>query len=232
MQGGLCQICVGSRLVSARWDIASTVGVSWRYLEAFSADREEELPSQSTTGMPVVRADAAVDDYLPVAVAVLDERQAHSFLNAAQADVRANTMQAPKVTFINGQEATLFNGTQRPFVVGIESARSGAERAKIAVIDEGLKLTLRASQLAKSKKTRLQGRVELSEIGDVRAVSTEHLSQLRTIQIPRARRCRVDVSSELQEGQSVLIGIIPSYERKRFLYVLLTVHLVLNPAGT
>jgi hypothetical protein len=43
-----------------------------------------------------------------------------------------------------------------------------------------------------------------------------------TIQISRVKRFRIDFSSEVQDGQSLLIGCIPAYEQKEFLYLLLT----------
>jgi hypothetical protein len=43
-------------------------------------------------------------------------------------------------------------------------------------------------------------------------------------QLPRVKRSRIDVSAEVREGQSLLIGCVPTYEQKEFFYVLLTVH--------
>ena len=55
-QSGLGQTSLQTRFISAELDIASAIGISWRYLEAFSDERDEELPAQGKHGMPVVRA--------------------------------------------------------------------------------------------------------------------------------------------------------------------------------
>ena len=223
-QSGLGQICVETRFITDERDIASAIGVSWRYLEAFSTDREESLPTETKTGMPVVRARAAVDDYLPIAVAILNGQQALALVQAAQGEERANVLQAPKITLFNGQRGSVLDRTQSPFLVGIQAVSEGVQQPKIAIIDEGIKLTLRAIQSSDTTKVQLEAGVELSEIVEVRTVSTLLRGERATIQIPRVKRCRIDVSCEVQDGQSLLIACIPTYEQKRFFYVLLTVH--------
>ena len=129
---------------------------------------------------------------------------------------------SPNVTVFNGQHATILDCTQTPFVVGVQDSGTGVQEPKIAVIDEGIKLTFRAIQSSDAAKVLLEGRIELSEISDVRTASTRLRNQPTTIQIPRVKRCRIDVSSEIQDGNSLLIGCIPAYEQRKFFYILLT----------
>ncbi|HVX13485.1 MAG TPA: M56 family metallopeptidase [Pirellulales bacterium] len=222
-QSGLGQTSVETRFISGDRDIASAIGISWRYLEAFSADDEQVLPVGVAEGTPVVRATAAVEDYLPVTVANLDPGQTAALVRAAQVDPQAHILQAPKVTLFNGQQATILDRTQSPFVVGIREGDGGVPEPKIAVIDEGIKLVTRIIQSPDAASVRLETRVELSEIRDVGAVSTLLHGAPHTIQIPRVKRCRIAVSSDVLDGQSLLIGCIPTYEQKRFFYALLTV---------
>jgi hypothetical protein len=49
---------------------------------------------------------------------------------------------------------------------------------------------------------------------------------IRSIQAPRVTSCRFSVASQLDDGQSLLIGCLPTFDRKDFLYLLLTVRLV------
>ena len=222
-QSGLGQICVETRIISDERDLASAFGISWQYLEAFSADREEDFPSKAEAGMPVVRAKAAVDDFLPIAVATLNGQQEFALVQASQRNRRANVISAPKVTLFNGQLASIFDRTQTPFVIGIQGDIAGVQQPKIAVIDQGTKLTLRAIRSSDAKKVQLEARVEMSHIDDVREASMMLRGEPTTIQIPRVKRYRIDVSSEVEDDQSLLIGCIPTYERKQFLYVLLSV---------
>ena len=229
-QGGLAQICVETRFLSSPEDIVSALGISWRYLEAFSEDdEEEEAPGGINQGMPVVRAKAVVEDYLPIAVANLSEKQAHELMQAAQSHPVANALQAPKVTLFSGQRATIFDRTQTPFVVGIREEQTGEQHAKVAVIDEGVKLDLRTVQSSDASKVQLEARIELSEIKEVGTASTQFRGQPATIQIPRVKRCRIDASSEVGDGQSLLIGCIPAYEQKKFFYILVTPRILEAP---
>ncbi|HUY93377.1 MAG TPA: M56 family metallopeptidase [Pirellulales bacterium] len=216
-QSGLAQICVETRFISGPQDIASAMGISWRYLEAFADDDREELPSGISHDMPVVRAKAVVEDYLPIAVASLNEKQAKALLDRV-----TNLLQAPKVTLFNGQRAIVLDQTQTPFVVGIQERQSGAQDPKIAVIDEGIKLNLRTILSPDAARVQLEARIELSKIKRVGTVSTMLNGKPTKIQIPRVKRCRIDVSSEVDDGHSLLIGCIPAYEQKKFFYVLVT----------
>ena len=222
-QGGMAQICVETRFITDERDIASALGISWHYLEACEDDRDETASFESDDGAPVVRAKAAVCDYLPITVASLTSEKAKQFVGAAQQRRRANLVQAPKLTLINGQRASMFDVTQTPFVVGLQRAGKGEQRARVEVVDEGIKLRLRATQDGDSSKIRLEARAELSEISEVRTASTLLAGEPVTLQLPRVKRCRIDVSSDIPDGDSLLVGCIPTYEQKRFFYVLLTV---------
>jgi beta-lactamase regulating signal transducer with metallopeptidase domain len=221
-QGGLVQICIETRFITDERDIASALGVSWDYLEASEDDHGEVFSSESNGGAPVVRAKAGVSDYVPITVANLGSEQAHQFIEAAQQGRRANLVQAPKITLINGQRASVFDVTHTPFVVGLEKGK-GERRAKVDVIDEGIKLTFCATQDGDASKIRLEARAELSEISDVRTATTLLAGKPNTIQLPRVKRCRIDVCSEVADGDSLLVGCIPTYEQNRFFYLLLTV---------
>lgn len=220
-QSGLAQICVETRFLSSPEDIASALGISWQYLEGFSDEDGEEPLVEGNGSTPTVRAKAAVEDYLPIAVAKLTEKQAHALVQTAQSHPVANVLQAPKVTMFNGQRAIILDRTQTPFVVGIREEQTGAQHAKVAVIDEGIKLDLRTVQSSNAAKVELEARIELSQIKEVGTASTMLNGSPTTIQIPRVKRCRIDVASEVDDGQSLLIGCIPAYEQKKFFYILL-----------
>ena len=83
-RSGFTQISVAALFITDERDIASEIGVSWRHWEAFSAGRTEEPLPQVGLGVPVARAQAVVDDYLPIAVATLNDEQARMLVNKAQ----------------------------------------------------------------------------------------------------------------------------------------------------
>ena len=59
------------------------------------------------------------DAGIQVGMAILSDLEAFFFLQAAQADERANLLFAPKVTLFNGTSATIFDTVQRPYVAGL-----------------------------------------------------------------------------------------------------------------
>ena len=56
------------------------------------------------------------DAGIQVGMAILSDLEAFFFLQAAQADERANLLFAPKVTLFNGTSATIFDQVSRPYV--------------------------------------------------------------------------------------------------------------------
>ena len=230
---GLCQITVAApKFITADRDLAAATGVSWSSLEAFSADREENRPWEFGTGTEIARAGAAVEDYFPIAMAILDSREAIAVTNAASAEKSANVLHVRDFTLFDGRGAQHRDVRQRPFVVGVQDGGSGLVEPKIAVIDEGIKLTVRALPGQAAGRVKLEGRVELTAITDVSTASATLRGASTTIQIPRVKRRSIDIASELKDGQSLLIGCFPIYEQKQFFYVLLTVHHVWPPAAS
>ncbi len=221
-QSGIGQTCIEVKFLTSDRDIATAAGVSWRYLETFSNDNNDELPRQWSSERPLVQASATVDDFLPTTAATLDERQTAALMNQAPGLHGTNVLQSPKVTVFNGQKVFICNYEQTPFVVGLQNLESGAQQPKIAVVDDGIKLNIRTIQSADAATIHVEGRVDVSKIEEVRTVSTVLDGKPATIQIPRVKRCRIDVSSTLPDGHSLLVGCIPTYEQKQFMYVLLT----------
>jgi bla regulator protein blaR1 len=228
-EGGFGQISIECRFLSGLPDLASTMGVSWQYVETSSADSAGELPADRKDKIPLVRAAAAIDDYFLVGLAALDEPHAAALMQMAQGDRRANVLQAPKVTIFNGQQATICDVTQTPFVIGMRENKDGLRVPKIAVVEEGVKITLRAARTADPGRVQLSARIALSQIGEVRTVSNALREEAASIQIPRVKRSRIDVASEVENGQSLLIGCVPAYDEQRFFYVLLTVRNLSGP---
>jgi beta-lactamase regulating signal transducer with metallopeptidase domain len=219
---GLGQICVECRFLTGFPDPAAKMGVSWQYLDTSQPDDAGPLSPAQATQTPMVRATTALDDYSLVGVATLSDRQVRTLCESAQASRRTNILQAPKVTLFNGQQASILDVTQTPFLVGLRETLASAREPKIAIVQEGTQITLRASHTGDRARVRLNARITLSKIGDVRTVSTSLGSGADPISIPRVKRCRIDVAGEIDDGQSLLVGCVPSYDEQQLFYVLLT----------
>lgn len=229
-ESGLGQTTVETFFMTANRDLATSLGVSWRHLEAMTLDNPETFSPAAKGVMPVVRAQAVLDDYLPIVVATIDSSHARTIMQSTEIE-RQRSFFSPKVTLFNGQLATLVDSVTRPYVVGVESVDQGPRRAKVAAISEGTRLTLRTIQSDDGKKIHVEGRIELSAIRDVRTASTMLRGEPTTIQIPRVKRCRIDISSDVPDGHSLLIGCMPAYEQKEYFYVFLTPRCIRDKDG-
>src|SRR5580704_15472718 len=222
-QTGFSQICVGIQFIESERDLAATLGIPTRDLQALSTTAEGGSPAELRTGPPLVRASASVDDYLPVVTATLTEEQTKSLTRAAHADTRANLAWGPKLTLFNGQKGTIFSGALRPFVVGLKTSVAGTTKPITVFIEEGLKFTIRATE-HDTKQVQLTSRLTWSTITEVESFLPHVTNHPTRIEIPRVKRRRIEAISNLPAGNSLLITFLPAFEQKKFVYVLLSVH--------
>jgi bla regulator protein blaR1 len=221
-ESGLAQITVETRFLSANRDLVSELGISWQFLEAFSSVRESAFPTAGRDGAPVVRAEAHVDEYLPLVVSTLSKEQAARLIGLAQGDRRTNVLQAPKVTIFNGQEAMIVDCTQRPFVVGVFQRVAGANEPKVVVLEEGTKINVRGVQSQDRKKVHLEASLDMRALGDVTTASTSYRGGQVSIQVPSVNRRSIDVAADIEDGQTLLVGCIPTGKQQQYTYYLLS----------
>ncbi|MBL9123256.1 MAG: hypothetical protein JNG90_06455, partial [Planctomycetaceae bacterium] len=220
---GLGQVCVWVRLIATDRDLASALGAEWHYVDAGAAADDQALDPPNSSAVPSIRARAEINDYLPLAVLPLNAQQTADLVENLQSDRRTSILSAPKVTLFNGQQASLIDCTQRPFVVGAHSTQPGeGNQPKIAVIEEGLKLVLRATQSPTAARIQLDANLRLTQLDTVHTATTLVEGQPATVQLPRLKRWRIDLAVEVPDQESLLVACVPSYERRQFLYFLLT----------
>ena len=102
--------------------------------------------------------------------AILSDIEAFFFLSAAQGDRRSNVMQAPKVTLFNGQQASIYDTSQSPFVMSVVPVVgdfAAAQQPVIVVLSEGTFLTVQAVVSSDRRFVRLTLVPSFSRIGDV-----------------------------------------------------------------
>ncbi|HUG91791.1 MAG TPA: hypothetical protein VML55_13215 [Planctomycetaceae bacterium] len=110
------------------------------------------------------------DAGLQVGMAILSDIEAFFFIRAAQGDSRTNIMFAPKVTLFNGQQATVTDAVQRPFVTSlVPTVGFGAVgfTPQITVLQEGVSMTVLAVISADRRFVRLTVIPFFSSITDV-----------------------------------------------------------------
>jgi general secretion pathway protein D len=102
--------------------------------------------------------------------AILSDLEAYFLVNAAQGDRRSNVLQAPKVTMFNGQQASVVDFTQQPFVISVIPVVgdfAAAYQPVITVLSEGTALTVQAVISNDRRFVRLTVVPFFSTIGDV-----------------------------------------------------------------
>ena len=225
-ESGMAQISIETRFLHSNRDLVSDLGVSWQFMEAFSPERETTFPIERSGTAAVVRAQATVDEYLPLVVATLNEQQRSRLVQIAHQERNSNLLIAPKITIFNGTEAMLADCSQRPFVVGMLERRSGATEPKIVVIEEGTKMKIRAVVGQDRKKIHIAAGIDMKSIGDVTTASTSYRGTPVTIQVPSVNRRSVDVAGDIEDGKTLLVGFIPTEKQKRYLYLLISAQTV------
>ncbi|MEE8453075.1 MAG: hypothetical protein V3R99_14210, partial [Thermoguttaceae bacterium] len=102
--------------------------------------------------------------------AILSDIEAFFFINAAEGDRRSNVLQAPKVTLFNGQQASVMDQSDSPFVMSVipvVSDFAAAQQPVIVVLSEGTSLTVQAVVSNDRRFVRLTVVPFFSKIGEV-----------------------------------------------------------------
>lgn len=102
--------------------------------------------------------------------AILSEIEAYFLIEAAQGDSRTNTLNAPKVTLYNGQQAFVADASSRPFVIGVipvVGEFASALQPVIVVLNEGTMMTIQAVVSNDRRYVRLTVVPFFTQVGDV-----------------------------------------------------------------
>jgi hypothetical protein len=222
---GFDQITVECRITTSEQDLATGSKIAWQYFDGSGAD--DGLLSDDARGeTAIVSATTGVENAVPICSTTLNREQLVQFINAAQRDRRTNIMFAPKMTVWNATSALLSSQLRQPFVVGVHHSETGERQPQVKIAHEGLKFKLRPTRSVDGRSIRLAGGIEISRIVDVVTVTTTMADGPATLQFPRVSRCRINLASDVPIGETLLVGCVPSYERKEFLYLTLTPKIV------
>ncbi|HTQ40175.1 MAG TPA: hypothetical protein VMJ32_14205 [Pirellulales bacterium] len=168
--------------------------------------------------------------------AILSDIQAFFVVQAAEGDTRSNVLQAPKVTLFNGQQATVSDTTQVPFVtsvIPVVGDFAAAQQPVIVVLSEGTSLTVQAVVSNDRRFVRLTVVPFFSNIGAVNTFtftgstsSTQKSSESQnstdqssstsnendssnvatTVQLPQFSFVTVTTTVSVPDGGTVLLG--------------------------
>ncbi len=166
--------------------------------------------------------------------AILSDIEVFFLLQAAQGDTRTNVLQAPKVTLFNGQNASVQDQVQRPFVTSIIPVVgdfAAAHQPVITVLSEGTSLSVQGVVSSDRRFVRLTLVPFFSQIGEVRTFTfdgtststsgsnvldadgnpiaqenSESVTQGTTVQLPSFGFTTVSTTVSVPDGGTVLLG--------------------------
>lgn len=167
--------------------------------------------------------------------AILSDIEAFFLIQAAQGDSRTNVLQAPKVTLFNGQQASIQDQAQQPFVTGIIPVVgdfAAAQQPVITVLSEGTTLSVQAVVSPDRRFVRLTLVPFFSQIGDVQTFTfqgrtssntgtsaadptddtqsiqngAETVTEGTTVQLPEFIFTTVTTTVSVPDGGTVLLG--------------------------
>jgi general secretion pathway protein D len=176
--------------------------------------------------------------------AILSDIEVFLLLQAAQGDSRSNVLQAPKVTLFNGQQASVSDTSQRPFVTSIIPVVgdfAAAHQPVIVVLNEGTSLSVQAVVSADRRFVRLTLVPFFSRIGDVQEFTfsgktttksgtnvkdptddtatvqdgVETTTEGTTVQLPTFAFTTVTTTVSVPDGGTVLLGGIKRLNEAR-----------------
>lgn len=123
-----------------------------------------------------------------IGFAILDDISAFFFLQAAQGDARTNVLQAPKVTLFDGQQASINDTVNRPFVMSIQPVVGDfavAQQPIVVVINEGTQLTVQAVVSDDKRFVRMTLMPYFSQIGEVNTFTFEGRRRSQSTNVER-----------------------------------------------
>ena len=176
--------------------------------------------------------------------AILSDIEAFFVIQAAQGDTRSNVMQAPKVTLFNGQQASIMDVRQQPFVTSIIPVVgdfAAAHQPVITVLSAGTTLSVQAVVSPDRRFVRLTLAPFFSEIGNVRTFTfngrtssnsgtaavdpsdetqsvqdgLETITEGTTVQLPEFVFTTVNTTVSVPDGGTVLLGGIKRLKEGR-----------------
>ncbi len=208
---GFLQVSVETRFISMPREKLAVFGTEFAQLHSVANpgdDRTDAMWKLVPAGGSGVKARFMTEWSEPVAVGTIRQKNFLKALQLVQGDARCNTMMAPKLRLSSGQNATVENATQRPFVVGF-AKQDGVLKPQMRVVREGTLLRLH-SVANDAGDVELQVRCEMS---DIKRVDTRQVvgptGKPATVQVPVVTRVMMQTAMKVKPGQTLLLGGTP-----------------------
>jgi type II secretory pathway component GspD/PulD (secretin) len=204
------------------------VGVSDSFLERLGVDFDINLTTAETKDAAETASTASGPEGSPLAklegTTFLNDKQVRRFLEAAQGDRLIHTMQAPRLTVLNGQTANVEVTQKLHFVTDLKVERHGDQVIVLPreeAFETGTRFTVQPAVSADRRSVLMNLKACLTEL-DGPAVPTvpvtthlrvrtdkdgqEHVVPVRQfVQQPSFRTMKVDKSFRVEDGKTAVL---------------------------
>ena len=237
-RSGMGQVSIATCIATTRNNVLERAGISWDGIVASPLKQQRPNTDESTltarvapfeeaaAAKPSATAVASVQEHVPMMTKVLSPAETKRFLQHAQGDARSKIMSAPKVTLFNGQRAQVVSGVQRPFVTGLKQRGDGTVAPQVEIVEEGFKLSLAVEITEHHAATDVAADLDLSDVKEVQTFSTTMIGKEVTVQVPRVSHLHMNTTMRLKDGQTLVVCIPPTYDRKHYAWVMLTPRMI------
>jgi hypothetical protein len=232
-QHGLHQISCTMQQIESSIDLVKEIGLQGGEIVAPPLREVPESPAFAADGVfrhrrtnaPIqVQSATFTERRAPVYMTVLDRASVERLKAFVQRNPRANLKMSPKVTLFQGQEASIQDLIQRPYVVGLRARDHEFYEPQIQIVSEGSQFRLAAIGNAETGRVRLQIGIVDSRITDVAVATVVRGPNEKplSVQVPSVERRAYDVSADLPSGESLLmqpLEVTPGHRRS---YIIIT----------
>ena len=164
-----------------------------------------------------IAATSYIQQNTPVLYSMIDSEQVERVYKLVRDNTEMELMQAPTVSLGNGMDASVFSGTQRPFVVGLEdrnvdekTGESHFLRPFVQIINQGQNLKFNAT-IVDDEAVRLACRLENTTILKVDTVTLPvkgSEGSTQTLQVPQVATTLVQSSLNVPAGKTLVLSSV------------------------
>jgi type II secretory pathway component GspD/PulD (secretin) len=206
---GLEQIVIDVKLVTAPEELIQSLSANWRLQPARTQTTASDVRGGGRARAVRAVASMTTVKQLPVLLEFLDELDAKEVLDTFQQHRRANVHSSPTLAVLNGQPASLFTGSQRPFVVGVAEGQP-----QIQTFDEGTRMRL-CPLLTDDATVWLDCELQLPRIRGVEtAVIRPRGAEPVTLQIPEVETTSLRTTTSLPLERTLMLGGLKAQKTK------------------
>lgn len=166
-----------------------------------------------------IAATSFIEKNSPVLHALLTPEEFQQVIGRIKSSRDSNLLSAPNVMMMDGQNAAVFSGAQRPFVVSVnqitdQTRENKAIQPVIRVVSEGIVLKMN-SKIVADNLINLNLRMEHSTILNVDTVALPIRSsdgERVSIQVPEVATTRIQSSQDVPRGRTLVLSGVQKNE--------------------